>query len=159
MALTDEQEGELLAACEAGDEAVLDAVKAVESLWDEEHLAQLQKLWDPIHRCLTDGTTDPKGGTYPLNRAILNGRQLYTDDDYIVSFVPKNEVVDVAAALNEVTEPWMRERYFGLARTDFPQMYVNEEWCEHTLDFLAAAQEFYEQAAKDGRSTVFMVDQ
>jgi hypothetical protein len=159
FALTDEQENKILSAADRGDEKVRAAVQEIEDAWDEDHLAELQLLWDALHRCLSDGTTDFEGGTYPLNRAILGGKRLYHGDDYIVAFVPKTEVPDVAAALVVITDSWMRERFFALPRTDFPQMYVNEEWFEYTLDFLEATQEFYQRAARDGLSVIFTVDQ
>ena len=42
-----------------------------------------KRTWDPIHRCLTDGTLDPEGGDFPLNQVILGGKKLHIGDDYI----------------------------------------------------------------------------
>lgn len=157
FALTEEQERSLLAA--RGDDEVRDVEEEIEDAWDDEHLQEVQKAWDAIHRCLSDGTLNLEGGRYPLNRAILGGKPLHEGDSYIVSYVPRNEVSDVAAALAEVAEPWFRERFFALADTDFPQMYVDEQECEITWAFLEDVREFYRRADEEGRAVIFTADQ
>jgi hypothetical protein len=157
FALTDEQAQRLLAA--GSDEQVGELVEEIEEAWDTEHLAQTDKAWDAIHRCLSDGTLNFEGGEYPLNRCILGGKQLHEEDDYIVSFVRPEEVRDVAAALQGVTEPWFRERFFGLAGTDFPQEYIDAETLDYALAYLEEITEFYQKAAQANRAVIFTVDQ
>ena len=122
FALTDEQASRFLAA--SSDDELDALIEEVEEAWDEHFTEETDKAWDAIHRCLSDGTTDFGGGTYPLNRTILGGKQLYEGDDYIISFVNAAEVQDVAVALVGVTEPWFRERFSRLRDTDFPQEYL-----------------------------------
>jgi hypothetical protein len=38
-------------------------IEAIEEAWDLDHLAESDKAWDAIHRCLTDGQLDAGGGT------------------------------------------------------------------------------------------------
>lgn len=159
FALTDNQADRLLAASEQGDDQVKEIYEELDALWGTENLQETDKAWDSIHRCLSDGTTLLDGGTYPLNRTILGGRQLYLGDDYIVAFVTKYEVKVVATALKAVTKPWMRERFFQLIHTDYPKEYVDDEVFEYTWEYSEATRDFYRHAAKADRAVVFTVDQ
>jgi hypothetical protein len=86
FAITDSDAERLLTA--PSDHAVLGIIQdEIEERWDEDWLYQSDKAWDAIHRCLTDGTLDPGGGSYPLRLAVLNGRKLHTGENYIVSLV------------------------------------------------------------------------
>ena len=69
------------------------------------------KAWDAIHRSLTDGHLAYDNGVYPLNAAILGGRQLYEADDYIVSLLTPTQVHDVAEAVAAITENQLRTGY------------------------------------------------
>src|SRR5688572_1343825 len=90
FAITSESAGSLLAA--TSDDEVMALVKAIEEQWDEEHLAEVDKSWDAMHRALANGTLDMVDTGNPLGRAILNGRQLHQGDDYIVSLVLAEQV-------------------------------------------------------------------
>ena len=59
------------------DSKVQAVVAAIEERWDERFLAETDKAWDAIHRCLTDGTLACGNGSFPLNRCILGGQDLY----------------------------------------------------------------------------------
>jgi hypothetical protein len=155
FALTDDQARRFLAA--ASDEELRELVQEIEEAWDEEHLVETDKAWDAIHRCLSDGSIEFAGGAYPLNRCILGGKQLYQGDEYIISFVPADEVPDVARALGGVTESWFRERFSLLRDTDFPHKYLEGEF-EMAWDYLGFVRAFYEKAAEDKRSVIFTVD-
>jgi hypothetical protein len=65
----------LLAATE--DESVREIVDDIEERWDESWLCELDKAWDGLHRCFTDGEIEIDNGEYPLNHAILGGKQVY----------------------------------------------------------------------------------
>ena len=167
FAVTDEQTTRLLAA--STDEEVLEIVEDIEEGWDEDFLVQTDKAWDAIHRCLSDGTLKFSGGTYPLNRCILGGKQLYQGDDYIISFVPANEVKDVAAALAELCKDpdqfhaWVTVRLTALKQTDFPQEYLDDEsfkmMHEYVSDYLDGILWLYQQATEANRAVIFTVDQ
>jgi Domain of unknown function (DUF1877) len=42
----------------SSDKEVRSLVAVIERRWEERFLAQTDKAWDAIHRCLTDGTLD-----------------------------------------------------------------------------------------------------
>lgn len=74
-----------LAAQRGNDEAIRVYVEdVIEERDDQEHLADLDKAWDALHRCLTDGALAPGGGYGPVSKAVLGGRSLTGGDDYIV---------------------------------------------------------------------------
>jgi len=53
------------------DETILDLAGALRADHDEEHRQRTDKAWDPIHRCLSDGTLVWDAGRWPLRGAIL----------------------------------------------------------------------------------------
>jgi hypothetical protein len=114
------------------------------------------KSWDAMHRCLSDGTLNPTGGSYPLNRCVLGGVQLYEESGCIITFVPPNEVKDVAAALPSVGKLEMRKRFFALKGYEGPQ---NEDDCEYTWAYFEEVRDFYAKAAQEKLGMIFFVDQ
>ncbi|GMR23537.1 MAG: hypothetical protein BMS9Abin37_1977 [Acidobacteriota bacterium] len=54
FAITAEQAEALLAA--ADDKQLMEVVEDIEELWDKENLAECDKAWDAMHRCLTDAS-------------------------------------------------------------------------------------------------------
>lgn len=146
------------------DEDRLDYVQEViERAWDEEFLQETDKAWDAIHRCMIDHAPfaedlDWTGGTYPLNRVISGGRQLYADKTrYVLSLVEADEVAEVAAALRTIGRDWMRERYFRCCEGAWPE-YGEEDW-EYTWSYFEAVRSFYLRMAEAGRAVLFTVDQ
>ena len=84
--------------------------------------------WDPIHRCLTEGELDPTGGDFPLNTAILGGKQLHQGDDLAAVLIRPDMINFVAEALAEVKQQDVQtkeekvlrsERYFGAVARSF----------------------------------------
>jgi len=146
FAITADQEHALLVADEEGDIDMMDELlEEIEEFWDDDELqVATDKAWDPIHRCLTGGTLDPNAGEYPLSHAILGGRHLH-DDIYLV-YITADEVRDVAEALGEVDEAWLRERFDALADED--------DW-DYTWTNFADVRAFYDRAAKSGRAVIF----
>jgi hypothetical protein len=156
FALTDDDAQRLLA---AGDgDGVMTVVEEIEEKWDEAWLAQTDKSWDAIHRCLSNGTRYHDEGEYPLNRAILGGKLLYSGEDYVVAYVAPHEVKDVAAALAPLTEQELRKRYDAIDPDDYDGQHGEEDFKFTWANFLAV-REFYKKAAAAGRSVVFTVDQ
>jgi hypothetical protein len=156
FALTDADAQRLLAA--EGPDAVMTIVEDIEEKWDEAWLAQTDKSWDAIHRSLSNGTRFHDEGEYPLNRAILGGKLLYSGEDYVVAYVAPNEVKDVAAALLPITEQDLRKRYDAIDADDYDGEHGDEDFKFTWTNFLAV-REFYKKAAAGGRSVVFTVDQ
>jgi hypothetical protein len=70
FAITDEDREALLGMDD--DAAVADYVsEVIEERWERGFLAETDKAWDAMHRCLTDGRLEFGNGTFPLNRCIL----------------------------------------------------------------------------------------
>lgn len=161
LALTDEQASRFLAA--SSDDELVELMREVEDAWDEDFVQPTDKAWDFIHRCLSDGTTNTEGGTYPLNRSILGGQQLYHGDDYVMAFVSAPEVQDVAGAIVTVTESWFRERFSRFRDTYSPQIFLQGEGYEQMLayawEYMGFVGEFYQRAAQAKRAVIFTVDQ
>ncbi len=145
-----------------GDEALEEFVlETLEDRWDEEWLCELDKAWDGIHRTLTDGELGWDNGEYPLNHAILGGRQLHEGDDYIFTLVSPAQVADVAKALQEINEDKLRERYFKINRENYgfvPEQVSDEDY-EYVAGWFEELKPFYAKAAAAGRSVLFTVDQ
>lgn len=156
FAITNEERGRLLAA--QSDEKLLELISdEIEERWDREWLVQTDKAWDAIHRCLTDGKLAYENGGYPLRLCILGGRQLYHGDDYVVSLKESSQCADIAAALGEVDEGWLRKRYFAIVPEDYGRELTEEDF-EYTLQWFSELPSFYSKAGKANRSVIFTVD-
>lgn len=156
FALSAEEAAPLLAADE--NDAVLTFIESLEEKWDEAWLSQTDRFWDPLHRCLSNGTVFYDEGEYPLNRAILGGKHLYDGDDYVVAYIAPNEVKDVSAALAPLTEQDLRKRYDAIDPDDYDGEHGEKDFKE-TWDQFLVLREFYKKAAAAGRAVVFTVDQ
>jgi hypothetical protein len=55
----------------------LEELKSMPEMKKSGRILALGTAWDAIHRCLTDGELDPAGGEFPLNHAVLGGKQLH----------------------------------------------------------------------------------
>jgi hypothetical protein len=156
FALTDEDARRLLAA-EANDQ-VLAFVDELEDRWDEAWLVQSDKVWDAMHRCLSNGTLYYDEGEYPLNRTVLGGKHLYDGDDYVVAYVAPSEVKDVAAALASISRSDFRTRYDLIDEDDYDGARGDEDFAA-TWEGFQAVRDLYRKAAAEGRAVVFTVDQ
>ncbi|MFJ5924419.1 YfbM family protein [Kitasatospora sp. NPDC092948] len=152
-----ESEWARLSACD-GDEEVRALVEEVEEAWDEPRVCELDKAWDALHRCLTDGRLEYGNGEFPLSHAVLGGRPMYDGDDYVVCRVEPGEVRAVAAALEGIDEAWLRRRYAELEFEEYDGA-RGEDDLAYTVSFLPDLREFYRRAAEEGRAVVFTVDQ
>ncbi len=159
FAITDADVSRFLAA--EGDAAVMEVVESIEEQWDEEWLCYLDKSWDGLHRCFTDGELGYDNGEYPLNHAILGGKQLHERDDYIIALVMPEQVKDVAKALQTIAEADLKTRYWRINRNNYG--FVPDQLCtedlEYIEEYLAEVKPFYAKAAKATRAVVFTVDQ
>lgn len=159
FALTEEQAHRLLrAANEGGDDAVLAVVEEIEDEWNEDYLQETDKSWDAIHRCLSDGTLNPEGGSYPLKMCIFGGRHLCFSGNYYVVYIAPNEVQDVARALETVSEEWAKHRYWSVPFPDYQDEKSDEDF-EYTWEYLDSLRHFFRKAALANRSVIFTVDQ
>jgi hypothetical protein len=156
FAPTEEDARRLLAA--EDNAAVLAVVEEIEERWDEGWLAESDKAWDAIHRCLSNGTLYYDEGEYPLNRAVLGGKHLYDGDDYVVAYVAPNEVKDVAAALDGLSQADLRTRYDLIDADDYEGGHGDEDF-KATWENFVGIRDLYKKAAAAGRAVVFTVDQ
>ncbi|WP_436528775.1 YfbM family protein [Actinoplanes sp. HUAS TT8] len=146
FAITAEQERELTAADEPSE-----LLEDLEESWDDDDLkVDTDKAWDAIHRCLSDGTLDPDGGDYPLNRAVLGGEHL--DEESYLVLLTRAEVRDVASALQPLTREWLRERYDAL---DGDYGTTGDQDFEYTWSNFEDVRSFYDRAATAGRAVLF----
>jgi len=84
FAITDHKISKLEAA--QGDDEVMNVVQMeIEQPWDETWLYQLDKAWDAIHRCVTDGRIGFTNGEFPIGLCILGGSQLHRGENHIVA--------------------------------------------------------------------------
>jgi hypothetical protein len=156
FALTEEQARAVLNAADDGE--LMSAIEEIEESWDASNLAACDKAWDAMHRCLTDGQLGDGNGDYPLNHVVLGPRQLHKGEHYIVSFVSPEQVRDVAAALEPITEEWLGERYRTLVPRDYAPGY-GEDDLAYTWDWFRGVRELYGNAASQRRAVIFTVDQ
>jgi hypothetical protein len=144
------------------DEAVLAVVEELEDAvnpeLDERLWVDAGTDWDAIHRCLTDGTLRPGNGSFPLNRTILGGRELYQGDDRFVGLTEAGEVGSVAAALEQVSEATMRWAYDALDPEDYGSE-LSEEDFESVWETFQWVRELWTHAAKAGLAVMFTAAQ
>jgi len=67
-------------------------------------------------------------------------------DDYVVSLKEPPQCADIAAALGELAEDWLRKRYFALVPEDYGRDLTEEDF-EYTLHWLSGLASFYNKAA------------
>jgi len=156
FAITPGQANALLRAND--DDSVMALIGAIEETWDEDNLAECDKAWDAMHRCLTDGRLEYGNGPDPLNHCILGPRQLHQGDSYIVSLVSAEKVREVAPALKDLTEEWFRQQYHTIVPKDYAPEY-GEQDLDYTWDWFKGVRELYAKAAERGRAVIFTVDQ
>ena len=89
---------------------------------------------------------------------ILGGRQLHKGDNYIVSYLTPEQVEQVAQAIRDVDETWMRERYFEIPETDYG-VPLSEDDCKYTWAYFEEVRSLYRKAAAANRAMIFTVDQ
>jgi uncharacterized protein DUF1877 len=157
FAITSDQQTSVLAASD--DDQLMEVIEQIEEAWDKDYLAESDKAWDAIHRCLTDGSLLYESGEYPLNHVICGGRQLHQGEDYVVSLVTPEQVRDVSAAMAPLTEDWMRERYFSLLKPDSYDGEIGDEDFRYAWTSFESVRDLYRKAAASGRAVIFTVDQ
>jgi hypothetical protein len=123
----------------------------LEELRFAKRILDLEKTWNPLHRCLSDGTLDPQTGEPPLNQTLLGGRHLYYQDDRYVVLVRPDMVRHVATALAEVDASQLEAKYKELP-SDVLEESADWPAVQTVLKQIAA---LYLGAADDGNAVVF----
>lgn len=161
LALDDQQVNRLLSCTDELD--IIDcASHTLEGFWADEdttHVEGGEKDWNILLLCLTDGTYDPAGGTYPLNGCFFGGRLLVREGS-IVNLVMPGQVRDVAEALARVDRKELRARYGRLpldeARGD--NRAEQEDYLYDLYVRMVKLGRFYRRAAREGRAVIFYAD-
>lgn len=153
----DGNDAERLLACQNDDE-LMQVVEEIEERWGLERLCELNKSWDALHRCFTDGDLVFDNGDFPLAHVPLGGVPLHEGADYSVCCVTVEQVRDVAAALEPLGGQWLRDRFATLT-FDAYQGTGDTEDIAYTQAFLPGLKNFYRTAAQNSQAAIFTVDQ
>jgi hypothetical protein len=111
-------------------------------------------LWDPIHRCLTEGEPDPAAGDFPLNHAVLGGKQLLKGTDYTAVLIRPDMTRFIADALAELEEEDVRKKFFALGNGSYKRPIDEKHFMEMWL-MLQNLKVFFEAAAENMEAVVF----
>jgi hypothetical protein len=143
------------------DEDVVEIIEEYEEFaqsWDPRFEFETDKAWDALHRCLTDGTLDMDGGSFPLSHVVLGGMQLHEGEDYVLALVHAEQVPEVAASLAPIDEDWLSRRYDNLEFPDYQGVRSDEDF-EYTWANFNGLYEFFQAAADAGHAVIFTVAQ
>ena len=136
-----------------GDEAVLGLLRPyIEGGASD---LSVDKLWEPIHRCLTGDyapahVLDFTAGEYPLKRAVLGGTRLLDEGCRSLQFAGADEVPDVAAALTALDRRWFWERFFAMPPNQY--LPLTEEWFDEVWQYVQMLVAFFQTAAAKGHA-------
>ena len=157
FAISYEQAMKLLQ-CKSDEDLVEMVAEEIEEVSNEDNSFQTDKAWDAIHRCLSNGTLDVRQGTRPLNMAVFGGRILNKDATTFVVLLTPTEVKEVAEALSQVTESWMKKKYLDQKFPDYQGEKSEEDW-GYTWGSFDGLPEFFANAAARKQHVIFTVDQ
>ena len=110
--------------------------------------------WDAMHRCLTEGELDPAAGEFPLNHAVLGGKQLYKGTDSTAVLIRPDMTRFIADALSELDQDEMRPKFMALAGGTYDQP-VDEKHFMQMWRLLQDLQVFFDAAAENLEAVVF----
>jgi hypothetical protein len=132
----------------------LDELKAKPDMKKSGRLLDTGVLWDPIHRCLTEGELDPAAGDFPLNHAVLGGKQLHKGSDYTAVLIRPDMTSFIADAIAELEEDDVRKKFFALGNGTYKQPIDEKHFMEMWL-MLQNLKVFFEAAAENIEAVVF----
>jgi len=132
----------------------LDELKARPDIKKSGRLLDTGVLWDPIHRCLTEGELDPAAGDFPLNHAVLGGKQLLKGTDYTAVLIRPDMTRFIADALGELEENDIRKKYFALNGGSYKQPVDEKRFIEMWL-MLQNLKVFFDAATENMEAVVF----
>jgi hypothetical protein len=155
LALGEEVVSRLLAAEDDAD--VISIVGRIEADLDPRYVFSTDLAWDPLHRCLTDGTLAPDAGSFPLSHVVLGGVQLCEEDGYLVSLVRPDQVPAVADALTPIDREWLRTRYNSFEFPGYQRKRGDEDF-EYLWSRVEGLGDFFQVAAHDRCAVIFTVE-
>ncbi len=131
----------------------LDELKARPDIKKSGRMLELGTLWNPIHRCLTEGELDPAGGDFPLNTAVLGGKQPLKGADYTAVLIRPDMTRFIADAIAELEEDDVRKKFMALKGSyngPIDEKHFMEMWLR-----LQDLKVFFEAAAENMEAVVF----
>lgn len=146
-------------ACEVADNV------AVADLMGDHHaelsatgwIQPIDKAWDAIHRCLTDGTL--RLGDDVAHSCVLGcGKFGVASEDPIINVLDAEGVREAAEYLWGIGEVELRARYAGIDRPGF-RFHKPPPDFEYIWHWFAQLRAFYQRAAEAGRWVVFVADE
>jgi hypothetical protein len=121
-------------------------------------ITPVDKTWDPIHRCLCDGTLRNLGaGKTLLSCCVLGARHLPAGTEMIICFVAAEQVPQISEALQAVEIPWFISKFTSLSTHGYTGAINNEE-LEFAWESFTNIRNLYERAANANRAIVFVAD-
>lgn len=132
----------------------LDELKVRPDMKKSGRVLEMGGLWDPIHRCLTEGELDPAAGEFPLNHAVLGGKQLHQAGDYTAALIRPDMTRFIADALEELDEDEVRKKFQALAGGSYQGPLDEKHFMAMWLK-LRDLNEFFQAAAENMEAVVF----
>jgi len=132
----------------------LDELKVRPDMKKSGRILEMGALWDPLHRCLTEGELDPAGGDFPLNHAVLGGKQLHQAADYTAVLIRPDMTRFIADALEELEEDDTRKKFQALSSTSYQGSLDEKHFMQMWLK-LQDLKVFFRAAAENGEAVVF----
>jgi hypothetical protein len=132
----------------------LEELKARPDMKRSGRVLEMGTLWEALHRCLTEGELDPAGGDFPLNHAVLGGKQLLKGTDYTAVLIRPDVTRFIADALVELSEDDLRKRFFALAGGTYQEPIDEKHFMQLWLK-LQDLKVFFEAAAENMEAVVF----
>jgi len=121
-------------------------------------IAAVDKAWDVLHRCLTDGSLNDLGkGATPLSWCILGGKSLHAGKEFIICYVAPEQVSQVAQALDELDVHWLVLRYKNLESSGYTGLITTEDF-DYAWENFTNVRNLYSKAAATNRAVVFVAD-
>ena len=155
FALTADRDAQFLALPSSDPDAMLALAVAIENNWDEEWLAQTDKAWEAIHRCLTDGRFE--WGTTTAHQVILGSKNIYAGEGFLMNFITSADVKAAAALMQGIDQTALRSAYDRIDPAEY--LDKSETDFEYTWMWFEVLKAFFRKAAVAGRAVLFTVDQ
>jgi Domain of unknown function (DUF1877) len=121
-------------------------------------IAELDKSWDTLHRCLTDGKLEYKNGQFPLSHVILGGEILYFGSDYIMTLKTPDQVKQIADSLNSIDKEYLKRGYSKIDEKDYGFPLSDDDF-EYTWTWFDGSKKFWNLAGGQDRYVLFTADQ
>lgn len=113
--------------------------------------------WDPIHRCLTEGTLDATAGEFPLNHCILGGRRLHQGAGFEATLVRPDIAPHIAESLHHVKREDIHAKYLAIDPQDYGRPLCDAEF-DRVWNALQQIRQLFEDASNERCAVLFTVE-